>query len=200
MKTATALIIAAFVTAAQAQSLHVGMTFNMSLPTGEFQQTITKTGDYDIEEGYDPGKGLQAYIAFPMSKAFSFRAGLGWMDAKGTHTSDQLTTVDLFHRSIIGSTEMMAFLGDAKEHRGAYIIAGATVATITNERTVDDWFNSYRTVARKTKTGGTVGFGVALNSMLTFETAYHAFQESRDENGKDTAPLSYIRIGIGLVF
>jgi hypothetical protein len=193
----------------QAQNPHVGLTLNITVPTGEFyEKTYPPTSQVDAPqvEGYDVGIGGQFTLSFPVQRNLAIRLGFGGMSSRGANTATGYDQIYLRHNMFSISGDLQLFFEDAYLHRGTYVFGGVSANFERFERSYDDYWD-YRSdidISRKSRTGGTLGLGHTFYTSSGFkfitEISYNTSLSGRDSNIDAWPKTEFLKIGLGFVF
>ncbi len=218
------LLALALALPAQAQSPHVGFGLTLNVPTGTFSQTkypayTASNGDLIGTQtvGYDTGLGGYFTLSFPVDRTLAFRLNLsgGSEDGSDTATITPSTSSaypdrqNLRHSMFSIGGDVQVFLqGGALRHSGTYLVAGIAADFERFDQgygdldAYDSWgySNSDVTTERKSRMGGTVGFGHSFGRAIKFnmEFTYHTSLTGKGE--LDPPAANMVRLGFGVVF
>ena len=216
------LLALALALPAQAQSPHVGFGLTITAPTGSFNQTkypayVASNGDLigTQNAGYDTGLGGYFTLSFPVDRTLAFRLNLNGNSEDGTNTATITPTVgsaysdrqNLRHSMFSLGGDVQIFLqGGALRHSGTYLVGGISADFERFDQgygDLNDYYyynNSDISTERKSRMGGTFGFGHSFGRAIKFnmEFTYHTSLTGKGEMDPPSATMA--RLGFGVVF
>lgn len=204
------LIILALAPAAHAQSPKLGLALNLTLPSGDFNNThgiAVERGPYT--SGYDAGLGAQFWLSFPVDQRLAFRFVLGGQTHRGQDRATGHDTIHLRHSMLSLGGDVQIFTDSAFRHRGTYFIGGLSADFEKFERSFydldDEWtYPEDINSEGKTRLGANFGIGHSFgyNSGLRFnlEATYHKTLTGNDTHNGEPISCDFARLSFGVVF
>lgn len=198
--------------ALQAQQAHMGFSLNLLFPTGDFNSKayppyIDSTGHLvpTQTETYDLGLGGTFYLSFPVDRSLAMRLSFSGAANNGTNTAPGEATINLRHSEFNLGGELEIFPnGTAYRHRGFYFLAGISADFEQFDRSFGDPLYDYTDTTRKSRMGGTLGFGHTFGydagARFTLECIFHKTLTGNNANAGDPPNTDYARVGLGWVF
>jgi hypothetical protein len=200
----------------KAQSPHMGFSFNLLFPTGEFASRsyppyYDPSLGYVIptqKETYDLGLGGSFTLSFPMDRNLAFRLDISAASTNGTNRAAGERTINLRHSQFNLGGEMQIFpQGTAFRHRGFYFLAGLSADFEQFDRSFGDPqydYNYSTDTTRKSRLGamGGIGhsFGYDAGMRFTLEATFHKTLTGNDVNAGDPPSTDFVKLGFGFVF
>lgn len=209
----------------KAQSPHLGMSFNLTFPTGDFLETyypalspIPENRYQSAQrEGYDLGLGGQFTISFPVDPKLAIRLTFGGMVTNGTNTvvgtnlDGDYRPINLKHYLWSIGGDLQIFTNSAFRHRGTYFLVGLSADFERFDRSFHDldWYYEYYypeevNTTHKSRLGGNIGightFGYDAGARFTLEATFHKTLTGNNTEEGDPPNTDFVRVGFGLVF
>lgn len=202
------LLLAALAPCLSAQEAHLGLGFNLLLPTGGFRSTTygpTTSVTTAQTEGYDIGLGGQFTASFPVERNLAIRLNVSGHGTHGTNTAQGYKTLNLEHSIFSLGGELQVFLdGSAYRHKGTYLFGGVSADFERFDRSYGnvDWDSTDTT--RKSRMGGTFGmgrtFGWDSGTRFTLEVSFHKTLNGSDPARQEPPATDFAKFTIGWVF
>ncbi|GLH67931.1 outer membrane beta-barrel protein [Geothrix edaphica] len=199
--------------ALQAQTPHVGFSLNLLIPTGEFSSKTypayySPSAGYTIppqKETYDVGLGGSFTVSFPVDRTLAIRLNLSGSAENGTNRAPGETTINLRHSQFNLGGDLQIFPeGTAFRHRGFYFVAGLSADFEQFDRSFGDPQYDYTDTTRKSRMGGSLGFGHSFGydagARFTLEATFHKTLTSHDVDAGDPPATDFVKVGFGFVF
>ncbi len=196
----------------RAQSPHYGFSLNLSVPSGAFYST-TYPAYFDPsnnlvppqKETYDLGLGGTFTASIPMDRTLAVRLNLGGTSESGTNRAQGYPTINLQHSMFSLGGDLQIFpQGTAFRHRGFYFVAGLSADFERFDRSFGDPQSDYTDTTRKSRLGGSAGFGHSfgydLGWRFTVEATFHKTLTANDVNAGDPPSTDFVKLGFGFVF
>jgi hypothetical protein len=199
--------------ALQAQTPHVGFSLNLLIPTGEFSSKTypayySPSAGYTIppqKETYDVGLGGSFTVSFPVDRTLAIRLNLSGSAENGTNRAPGETTINLRHSQFNLGGDLQIFPeGTAFRHRGFYFVAGLSADFEQFDRSFGDPQYDYTDTTRKSRMGGSLGFGHSFGydagARFTLEATFHKTLTSHAVDAGDPPATDFVTVGFGFVF
>lgn len=199
--------------ALHAQSPHMGFSLNLTIPTGEFASKTypsyySPSAGYVIppqKETYDVGLGGSFTVSFPVDRNLAIRLNLSGSAEDGTNRAPGEATINLRHSMFNLGGDLQIFPeGTAYRHRGFYFVAGLSADFEQFDRSFGDPLYDYTDTTRKSRMGGSLGFGHSFGydagMRFTLEATYHKTLTSHDVDAGDPPATDFVKVGFGFVF
>lgn len=199
--------------ALQAQSPHIGFSLNLLIPTGDFSSKtyppyFSPSAGYTIpaqKETYDVGLGGSFTVSFPVDRTLAIRLNLSGSAENGTNRAPGESTINLRHSQFNLGGDLQIFPeGTAFRHRGFYFVAGLSADFEQFDRSFGDPLYDYTDTTRKSRMGGTLGFGHSFGfdagTRFTLEASFHKTLTGNDVNAGDPPSTDFVKLGFGFVF
>lgn len=199
--------------ALHAQSPHMGFSLNLTIPTGEFSSKTypayySPSAGYVIPpqtETYDVGLGGSFTVSFPVDRNLAIRLNLSGSAEDGTNRAPGEATINLRHSMFNLGGDLQIFPeGTAYRHRGFYFVAGLSADFEQFDRSFGDPLYDYTDTTRKSRMGGSLGFGHSFGydagMRFTLEATYHKTLTSHDVDAGDPPATDFVKVGFGFVF
>lgn len=172
--------------------------------------------------GYDTGLGGYFTLSFPVDRTLAFRLNLSGSSEDGTDSavvSSLLPTTDPNYRApytdrmnlrhsmfSIGGDVQIFLQGGALRHSGTYLVGGISADFERFDQGYGDLNDNYYydnpnvTTERKSRMGGTFGFGHSFGRAIKFnmEFTYHTSLTGKGEMDPPSANMA--KLGFGIVF
>lgn len=198
--------------ALHAQSPRMGFTLNLLFPTGDFNNKnyppyIDAYGNAipAQKEGYDLGLGGTFFLSFPVDRTLALRMSFSGAGNNGTNTAPGQATINLHHSEFNLGGELEIYPdGGAYRHRGFYFLGGISADFEQFDRSFGDPLYDYTDTTRKSRMGGTLGFGHTFGydagMRFTLECIFHKTLTGNNVDAGDPPNTDYARVGLGFVF
>lgn len=202
------LLLAAGSTGLMAQSVTVGMAFDLLCPTGDFNQTTYPANSAVLvpqKEGYDLGVGAHFFLGFPVSRQVAFRVDFSGTSTNGSNTAPGYRKVNTRHGmfGLGAGLELYPEGGSAFRHQGLYFLGGVSADFERFDRSFGDVNYDYTMTDRKSRMGANVGLGHSWGRQgglrFTLEATYHKTLTGIDKDYQIPA-ADFVKIGFGMVF
>lgn len=210
---ATLMILTLAPTAAHAQSPKLGLALNLTIPTGEFNNThgtgLANGQEFRYTSGYDAGLGAQFSLSFPVDQRLAFRFVFGGQTHRGQDRAPGYDTINLRHSMLSLGGDVQIFTDSAFRHRGTYFIGGLSADFEKFERSFfdldDEWtYPEDIDSERKTRLGANFGighsFGYNSGIRFTLEATYHKTLTGNNTHNGEPISCDFTRLSFGVVF
>lgn len=193
--------------ALQAQEPHVGLSFGLLLPNGQFRThsfgPTLQVPDAIQTEGYDVGAGGQLTLSFPVERHWGIRLNLAGYQTQGSNTAPGYSAVNLRHALFAIGGELQYFTVSAYRHRGLYFFGGLHAhfeRFDASEGEIDyDDTSSFRRSKGAFSAGVGHTFGLDAGFRLTLEAAYRRALDT-EARGNERPPTEFTTLSLGFTF